>query len=61
MNDMWLGVDLRTDVKRHVFTRDWDMCSTILHTIVNMDCTRNMYDHIMSTIVFTMRTNEIFI
>ena len=36
---MWFGVASRTDIKRHVFHRDWTMClnyATLLSSIVNI-------------------------
>ena len=27
LSGMWLGVNLKMDIKRHWFTRDWTMCS----------------------------------
>ena len=46
---MWLGKDLRTDTKKHVFHRDWTTCSKCIdhYMLTNQLDWGNLYDHLM--------------
>lgn len=56
LSSVWLGVDLRTDTKRHhIFKSDWTTCS-----IANIMGGPIGHDHLMGTRIFTWILDKIF-
>jgi len=68
MSGMWLGMPSRTDTKKtHVFKRNCSPCSEYdNHSKLDNEHRfslggGDLYDHLMSTKIFTLIMNEIFI
>jgi hypothetical protein len=63
LSGIWLNVAPRTDTIRHLFKRDWSTCSKYdIHSRFNNQHNgEDLYDHLMSTRIFTLMMNKIFI
>ena len=60
---MWVGEDLKTNTKRHVFKKDRILCSRYAYhySLNNEHDWGDLYDQLMSMETFTLRMNKIFI
>ena len=61
LNGMWIGVDLRMETKMTRVLRDWTVCSKYGNCFrFNNHDWRDLFDHLMSTRILTLRMNTIF-
>ena len=55
LSGMWVGVDLRIGIKKGLFKRDWTTCSKYAsRSRPNSQLGGGLYDHWMSTRIFTL-------
>lgn len=65
---MWFGVDSKNEHQKDMSFEKIELCAQItltlsvrLYTVVNMIGGWDTYDHLISTRIFTLRINKIFI
>ena len=63
LSGRWLGVDLRTDIKKTCVQNKLDMCSDYAHhsRFNNQHDWGNLYDHLMNMRIVTLTMNKIYI